>query len=68
MAWELITERPIFLLCTTDIINIDLGLRDPLRFLAELLLEQTGGVQVDDALERWVRRFFKTGASARLTR
>jgi hypothetical protein len=56
MAWESLAIRPIFLLCTTDNSAWETALREPLQFLAQLLIEHTGGIGSNDAKERWLRR------------
>lgn len=56
MAWESLADRPICLLCTTDNAPTDATLRDPLRFLAHLLIDQTGDTRTNNALDRWLRR------------
>jgi hypothetical protein len=56
LAWASLSERPIFLLCTTDIESIETAQRDPLRFLAQLLAMQTGGSLHEDGIQHWIRR------------
>lgn len=56
LAWESLPERPILLLCTTDSPYLEQASRDAVRFLAELLVEQTGESQDADSIERWIRR------------
>lgn len=56
MAWESVEDRPVFLLFTTDNPAWDVALRDPLRFIARLLMEQSGGSPLNDAEDRWLRR------------
>jgi hypothetical protein len=55
-AWASTPEPPILLFCTTDSPALDLAQRDPMRFLAQLLLDQTGGERLNEGIERWMRR------------
>lgn len=56
LAWQSLDDAPIFLLCTTDNPAWELALRAPLEFLAQLLIDQTGGAGIHDAKQRWLRR------------
>jgi predicted XRE-type DNA-binding protein len=56
LAFGSLDKPPIFLLCTTEMAGLDAEQGDPIAFLAQLLLAQTGDVSNQEALERWIRR------------
>lgn len=56
LAWNSLETPPILLLCTNESAALDMAAQDGLRFLARLVLDQTGDAYSAEMEERWVRR------------
>jgi hypothetical protein len=56
LAWNSLETPPILLLCTNESAALDLAAQDGLRFLARLVLDQTGDAYSAELEERWMRR------------